>query len=106
MPSPCNLEIQCRDEGTWATRRPGAGAVQGDIREHWVRPLRISCHHRGLVEEVLRTGKMHVDEIDIDVRLVAGLFAAQFPEWADLALEPVRSAGTVMPCRRFRRDHA
>jgi hypothetical protein len=55
------------------------------------------------VEEVLRTGKMHVDEIDIDVHLVAGLVAAQFPEWADLALEPVRSAGTVMACRRFRR---
>jgi len=28
---------------------------------------------------------MHVDEIDIDIRLVAGLLAAQFREWADLA---------------------
>lgn len=39
-------------------------------------------------------GKMHADEADIDVTLVARLLGAQFPQWADLPIEPVRSAGT------------
>ncbi len=38
--------------------------------------------------------KMHVDEVDIDVALVGRLLAAQFPQWADLPIEPVHSAGT------------
>ncbi|MDQ3451704.1 MAG: aminoglycoside phosphotransferase family protein [Actinomycetota bacterium] len=38
--------------------------------------------------------KMHADEIDIDGHLVGRLLAARFPQWADLALEPVPSAGT------------
>jgi aminoglycoside phosphotransferase (APT) family kinase protein len=38
--------------------------------------------------------KMHADEIDIDSTLVARLVAAQFPEWADLPIERVGSAGT------------
>lgn len=38
--------------------------------------------------------KMHADEIDIDVNLVARLIAAQFPHWANLPIGPVRSAGT------------
>jgi aminoglycoside phosphotransferase (APT) family kinase protein len=29
-----------------------------------------------------------------DVALVRRLVAAQFPQWADLSIEPVRSAGT------------
>lgn len=37
---------------------------------------------------------MHPDEPDIDERLVRGLLAAQFPEWARLSLAPVESAGT------------
>ena len=40
------------------------------------------------------TGKMHADEVDTDVALVGRLLAAQFPQWADLPIEPVRSAGT------------
>jgi aminoglycoside phosphotransferase (APT) family kinase protein len=40
------------------------------------------------------TGKMHVDEVDTDVLLVRRLLASQFPQWADLPLTPVRSAGT------------
>ena len=40
------------------------------------------------------TGKLHAAEADIDVTLVARLLAAQFPQWADLPIEPVRSAGT------------
>ena len=37
--------------------------------------------------------KMHADEVDIDVPLVRDLLA-QFPEWADLPIEPVRPSGT------------
>lgn len=40
------------------------------------------------------TGKMHADEVDTDTSLVGRLIAAQFPQWADLPIEPVRSAGT------------
>lgn len=39
-------------------------------------------------------GKMHADEVDTDVSLVRRLLAAQFPQWADLPIEPVQSAGT------------
>jgi aminoglycoside phosphotransferase (APT) family kinase protein len=39
-------------------------------------------------------GKMHADEVDIDIFLVARLLAGQFPQWADLPLSPVQSAGT------------
>jgi len=37
---------------------------------------------------------MHVDEVGTDVSLVGRLLAAQFPQWADLPIEPVSSAGT------------
>jgi aminoglycoside phosphotransferase (APT) family kinase protein len=40
------------------------------------------------------TGKMHADEVDTDTFLVSRLLAAQFPQWADLPIEAVRSAGT------------
>jgi aminoglycoside phosphotransferase (APT) family kinase protein len=42
----------------------------------------------------MRTGKMHADELDTDTSLVGRLVAAQFPQWADLLIEPVPSAGT------------
>ena len=38
--------------------------------------------------------RMHADEADIDEALVRRLIAAQFPQWADLPVEPVDSAGT------------
>jgi len=38
--------------------------------------------------------RMHADEVDIDVALVRRLVAAQYPEWADLPIEPVPSGGT------------
>lgn len=38
--------------------------------------------------------KMHVDEVETDPSLVRRLLALQLPEWADLPVEPVRSAGT------------
>jgi aminoglycoside phosphotransferase (APT) family kinase protein len=40
------------------------------------------------------TGKMHVDEVESDARLVRRLLAAQFPPWAELPIAPVHSAGT------------
>jgi aminoglycoside phosphotransferase (APT) family kinase protein len=42
----------------------------------------------------MSAGKMHVDEVDIDVSLVGRLLTAQFPQWADLPIVPVHSAGT------------
>ena len=38
--------------------------------------------------------KMHADEVDTDASLVRGLLATQFPQWADLPIDPVWSAGT------------
>ena len=42
----------------------------------------------------MATLKMHEDEIATDVGLVRRLLAGQFPQWADLAIEPVMSYGT------------
>jgi aminoglycoside phosphotransferase (APT) family kinase protein len=42
----------------------------------------------------MSAGKMHVDEVDVDAPLVRRLLAAQFPQWADLPIDPVLSAGT------------
>jgi aminoglycoside phosphotransferase (APT) family kinase protein len=38
--------------------------------------------------------KMHADEIHTDVALVRRLLAGQFPQWADLPIDPVASYGT------------
>ncbi len=38
--------------------------------------------------------KMHEDEVATDAGQVRRLIAAQFPQWADLTVEPVASAGT------------
>jgi aminoglycoside phosphotransferase (APT) family kinase protein len=38
--------------------------------------------------------KMHADEVDIDASLVGRLLAAQFPQWGDLPVVKVHSAGT------------
>lgn len=38
--------------------------------------------------------KMHPDEITTDVPLVRRLLASQFPQWADLPIEPIHSDGT------------
>jgi aminoglycoside phosphotransferase (APT) family kinase protein len=37
---------------------------------------------------------MHADEVDTDPDLVRRLLAVQFPQWADLSVERVESAGT------------
>lgn len=39
--------------------------------------------------------KMHVDQMDIDAGLVQRLVHDQFPQWADLPVERLASAGTV-----------
>src|SRR5712691_8012550 len=54
----------------------------------------------------MSAGKMHVDEVDTDVSLVRRLLAEQFPQWADLPLEPVRSAGTDNAIYRLSDDMA
>jgi len=38
--------------------------------------------------------KMHPDEIETDVGIVRRLLAEQFPQWADLPIDPVESYGT------------
>jgi aminoglycoside phosphotransferase (APT) family kinase protein len=40
------------------------------------------------------TTRMHADEVDTDASLARRLLAAQFPQWAELTIEPVPSAGT------------
>ncbi|HLL79547.1 MAG TPA: phosphotransferase, partial [Ktedonobacteraceae bacterium] len=42
----------------------------------------------------MSSGKMHIDEVDIDISLVGRLLAAQFSQWAALPIQSVRSAGT------------
>src|SRR5215207_511018 len=43
--------------------------------------------------DLMRAGKMHADELDINVSLVRRLLAAQFPHWADLPIKPVEFDG-------------
>ena len=38
--------------------------------------------------------KMHADEVDLSPAVVARLVGSQFPEWADLSVTRVESAGT------------
>jgi len=38
---------------------------------------------------------MHVDQVDVSADVVAGLVSSQFPDWADLAVLPISSTGTV-----------
>lgn len=42
----------------------------------------------------MSASRMHDNEVHTDESLVRRLLAAQFPQWADLPIEPVRSAGT------------
>ena len=39
-------------------------------------------------------GKMHADEVDTDASLVRRLLNGQFPQWADLPIKRLESAGT------------
>jgi aminoglycoside phosphotransferase (APT) family kinase protein len=49
---------------------------------------------------------MHHDEVGTDVSLVGSLIAAQFPQWADLPIRPVRSSGTDNAIYRLGEDMA
>lgn len=51
-------------------------------------------------------GKMHPDELSTDAPLVRRLLAAQFPQWADLSIQPVRSAGSDNAIYRLGDDMA
>jgi aminoglycoside phosphotransferase (APT) family kinase protein len=54
----------------------------------------------------LANRKMHPDEIPMNVPLVRRLLAAQFPQWADLPIRPVRSAGSDNAIYRLGDDMA
>ena len=49
---------------------------------------------------------MHADEVHIDAALVRRLIAGQFPQWAGLPLQPIRSGGTDNAIYRLGRDVA
>ena len=46
--------------------------------------------------DLMCAGKMHDDEMNINVALVRRLVAAQFPQWANLPVKPVEMDGTVL----------
>ena len=52
----------------------------------------------------MRADKMHSDEVETDTLLVERLLTAQFPEWANLQIEPVPSAGTDNALYRIGND--
>ncbi|GAA0384935.1 aminoglycoside phosphotransferase family protein [Acrocarpospora corrugata] len=54
----------------------------------------------------MRARKMHADEVDHDVPLVHRLIATQFPQWADLPVEPFDSSGTDNAIYRLGQDMA
>jgi aminoglycoside phosphotransferase (APT) family kinase protein len=49
---------------------------------------------------------VHADEVATDAALVRRLLAAQFPDWADLPIERVPSAGTDNAIYRLGSDMA
>lgn len=54
----------------------------------------------------MSAGRMHAEEIDLDVDLVRGLLADQFPRWAKLPIRPFASSGTVNALFRLGDDMA
>ena len=54
----------------------------------------------------MSVSKMHVNEVDTDLTLAGRLLAVQFPQWADLPIEPVHSAGTDNALYRLGDDMA
>jgi len=52
----------------------------------------------------MSASKMHADEIETDVQLVSRLLTAQFPQWANLPIKPVTSAGTDNALYRLGED--
>ena len=52
----------------------------------------------------MATQKMHADEVETDAALVRRLLATQFPQWADLPIEPIPSGGTDHAIYRLGED--
>nr|WSY55098.1 aminoglycoside phosphotransferase family protein [Streptomyces sp. NBC_00886] len=52
----------------------------------------------------MSTARMHADELDIDAKLVSRLVAEQFPQWAELPVTRVASAGTDNAMYRLGED--
>jgi aminoglycoside phosphotransferase (APT) family kinase protein len=57
-------------------------------------------------DALVPAAKMHADEVDTDVALVGRLLASQFPDWADLPIEPVPFFGTDNAIYRLGDDMA
>jgi aminoglycoside phosphotransferase (APT) family kinase protein len=57
-------------------------------------------------EALMSAGNMHINEVKTDASLVGRLLAAQFPQWAELPIEPVHSAGTDNALYRLGDDMA
>jgi Phosphotransferase enzyme family len=55
---------------------------------------------------LMSRSKMHADEVELDASLVGRLLATQFPQWADLPIEPVHSGGTDNAIYRLGDDMA
>ena len=51
-------------------------------------------------------GKMHADEVETNRSLVRRLLADQFPQWADLTIDPLESSGTDNAIYRLGEDMA
>jgi len=63
-------------------------------------------YHQGTLKRRMTAGKMHANEVYVDASLVGRLLAAQFPQWADLSIKPVHSAGTDNAIYRLGEDMA
>ena len=64
----------------------------------------MSCGGCSAVRDRMTVRKMHADEVDVDDDLVRALIAAQFPQWAHLRLQRMRSTGTDNAIFRLGRD--
>ena len=54
----------------------------------------------------MRVPRRHADEVETDAALVRRLLRSQFPDWAELPVEPVASSGTVNALYRLGGDLA
>ena len=66
------------------------GETSVGVRSHRRRVYSVRSSIEGMS---MSAGRMHVDEVNTDASLVGRLIAAQFPQWGNLLIEPVHSAG-------------
>src|SRR5687768_10386695 len=64
------------------------------VRRCTAAAISVGASHAARCDNRSRMMRMHVDELEIDERLVRRLVGEQFPEWADLPLSRVEPAGT------------